>query len=116
MPNPFDVLPCFVIFKTLYFDIGPSKVHVTSRAHLGIGPSTVRATSGANLARPLFYGFPSPLLLLLLVPLFKTPEGVVLGFQQNWTTPRPLAPWGTIYSFKHSITKWKAYKSTFKFQ
>ena len=49
-----------------------------------IGPSEVRATSGQHLGGHYFAYINLlllSLLLLLLPPLFKTTEGVVVGFQ-----------------------------------
>ena len=48
-----------------------------------IGPSEVRATSGQHLGGHYFayINLFSLFFLLLLPPLFKTTEGVVVGFQ-----------------------------------
>jgi hypothetical protein len=45
------------------------------------GPSEVRATSGQHLGGHYFAYINLLLFLLLLPPLFKTTEGVVVGFQ-----------------------------------
>ena len=49
-----------------------------------IGQSEVHATSGAISGRPLFFFF----LLLFLIPLFKNPEGVVVGFRNFAWAPK----------------------------
>ena len=67
---------------------------INEGGHYFIGPSEVRATSGAtywsersacdqrsNLGRPLFLVINLFFSSFLFIPLFKTPEGVVVGFQ-----------------------------------
>ena len=54
---------------------------INSIAGKNIGPSEVRATSGQHLGGHYFAYINLLLFLLLLPPLFKTTEGVVVGFQ-----------------------------------